>query len=86
VYGPVSGLYVQVNGDRSILITTPVSGSAVAVHGGIVDGAGATVQSFDDVARSGIYGKWVEYQLPPGQYVLHLQVDNDKRGISFEVK
>jgi GWxTD domain-containing protein len=86
VYGPVSGLYVQVNGDRSILITTSVSGSAVAVHGGIVDRTGATVQSFDDVARSGIYGKWVEYQLPPGQYVLHMQVDNDKRGISFEVK
>jgi hypothetical protein len=51
-----------------------------------VDRNGALVQAFDDVARSTMYGKWITSPLPPGQYVLHLEVNHDPRTIIFEVK
>ena len=86
MFGPVSGLFVQVNQNGSIFITTPVKGSSATVRGSIVDRNGATVESFDDVTRSAIYGKWIASPLAPGQYALKLQVDQDRRAITFEVK
>jgi GWxTD domain-containing protein len=86
VFGPVSGLYVEVNHNGTIFITTPVRGSSSPVACKIVDRNGAIVQSFDDVARSGMYGKWVVTPLPAGQYVLHLDVDHNLRALTFEVK
>jgi GWxTD domain-containing protein len=86
MFGPVSGLYVEVNGNGTFFITTPVRGSSAPVSGKILDRSGATVQSFDDVARSTMYGKWIATPLPAGQYVLHLEVDHDLRTLTFEVK
>jgi GWxTD domain-containing protein len=86
VFGPVSGLYVEVNHNGTIFITTPVRGSSSPVTCKIVDRNGAVVQSFDDVSRSGMYGKWVVMPLPAGQYVLHLDVDHNLRALTFEVK
>jgi GWxTD domain-containing protein len=86
MFGPVSGLYVEVNRNGTLFITTPVRGSSAPVNGKIVDRNGATVQSFDDVARSTMYGKWITSPLPRGQYVLHLEVDHDPRALTFEVK
>jgi GWxTD domain-containing protein len=86
VFGPISGLYVEVNHNGTIFITTPVRGSSSPVTCKIVDRNGAIVQSFDDVSRSGMYGKWVVTPLPAGQYVLHLDVDHNLRALTFEVK
>jgi GWxTD domain-containing protein len=86
MFGPVSGLYVEVNHNGTLFIATPVRGSSAPVNGKIVDRNGAIVQAFDDVARSAMYGKWIANPLPPGQYVLHLEVDHDLRAITFEVK
>jgi GWxTD domain-containing protein len=86
MFGPVSGLYVEVNRNGTIFTTTPVRGSSAPVSGKILDRNGATVQSFDDVARSTMYGKWIATPLPAGQYVLHLEVDHDLRALTFEVK
>jgi GWxTD domain-containing protein len=86
MFGPVSGLYVQVNRNGTFFITTPVRGSSAPVRGKILDRTGATVQAFDDVARSTMYGKWIATPLPAGQYVLHLEVDHDLRALTFEVK
>ncbi len=86
MFGPVSGLYVEVNRNGTIFITTPVRGTSAPVSGKILDGNGATVQSFDDVAKSTMYGKWIATPLPAGQYVLHLEVDHDLRTLTFEVK
>ncbi len=88
MFGPVSGLYVEVNHNGTLFITTAVRGSSVPVSGKILDRNrdGATVQAFDDVARSTMYGKWITTPLPPGQYVLHLEVDHDLRALTFEVK
>jgi GWxTD domain-containing protein len=86
MFGPVSGLYVEVNRNGTLFITTPVRGDSASVNGKIVDRNGATVQAFDDVARSTMYGKWIASPLPPGQYVLHLEVNHDPRALIFEVK
>jgi len=86
MFGPVSGLYVEVNRNGTLFITTPVRGSSSPVSGRILDRSGATVQAFDDVARSTMYGKWITTPLPAGQYVLHLEVDHDLRALTFEVK
>jgi len=87
MFGPESGVYVEVNRNGTLFITTPVRGSSVPVNGKIVDrNNGATVQAFDDVARSTMYGKWITSPLPPGHYVLHLEVNHDPRTIIFEVK
>jgi GWxTD domain-containing protein len=86
MFGPVSGLYVEVNRNGTLFITTPVRGDTAPVNGKIVDRNGATVQAFDDVARSTMYGKWITSPLPAGQYVLHLEVDHDPRALIFEVK
>lgn len=86
MFGPVSGLYVEVNSNGTLFITTPVSGSSVTVDGKILDHNGAIVQAFNDVARSTLYGKWIANPLPPGQYVLHLEVNHDPRALIFEVK
>jgi hypothetical protein len=85
-FGPVSGLYVEVNHNGTLLITAPVRGNSALVDGKIVDRNGATVQAFNDVARSAMYSKWIINPLPPGQYVLHLEVDHDTRVITFEAK
>jgi GWxTD domain-containing protein len=86
MFGPASGLYVQVNRNGTLFITTPVRGSSAPVSGKILDRSGATVQAFDDVARSTMYGKWIATPLPAGQYILHLEVDHDQHWLTFEVK
>ncbi|HEV8037470.1 MAG TPA: GWxTD domain-containing protein [Bryobacteraceae bacterium] len=86
MFGPESGVYVEVNHNGTLFIATPVRGSSAPVNGKIVDRNGATVQAFDDVARSTMYGKWITSPLPPGQYVLHLEVNHDPRTVIFEVK
>jgi hypothetical protein len=86
MFGPVSGLYVEVNRNGTLFITTPVRGSSSPVSVRILDRSGATVQAFDDVARSTMYCKWITTPLPAGQYVLHLEVDHDLRALTFEVK
>jgi GWxTD domain-containing protein len=86
MFGPESGVYVEVNRNGTLFITTPVRGISAPVNGKIVDRNGALVQAFDDVARSTMYGKWITSPLPPGQYVLHLEVNHDPRTIIFEVK
>lgn len=84
VFGPGGGLYVEVNANRTVSITAPVRGKSVPVHGRIVDSNGAMVKAFDDINRSPIYG--ITYSLAAGQYVLYLEVDSDKRALTFEVK
>ena len=86
VFGQEGGLYIEVKPNRTIFITTPVRGSSVPVHGRIVDQNGTTVETFEDVNHSAIYGKWIVHQLPAGQYVLHLEVDNDRHALIFQVK
>jgi len=86
VFGPIGGLYVQVNKDRTLFITTPVGHSAMAVSGGIVDRNGALVQRFEDVTRAPMYGKGISAPLAAGTYTLHLQVGPEDRSIVFEVK
>jgi len=86
VFGPVSGVYVEVNHNGTIFITTPVRGNSSPVTCKIVDRNGTVVQSFDDVARSGMYAKRLVTPLPAGQYVLHLDVDHNLRALTFEVK
>ena len=86
MFGPESGVYVEVNHNGTLFIATPVRGSSAPVNGKILDRNGATVQAFDDVARSTMYGKWITTPLPPGQYVLHLEVNHDPRTLIFEVK
>jgi hypothetical protein len=85
-FGPVSGLYLEVNRNGTLFITTPVEGSSAPVNGKIADRNGAIVEAFNDVARSTMYSKWIINPLPPGQYVLHLEVDHDMRAITFEVR
>jgi GWxTD domain-containing protein len=86
MFGPVNGLYVEVNRNGTLFIATPVRGGSTPVSGKIVDRNGAILQAFDDVARSAMYGKWIASPVPPGQYVLHLEVNHDLRAITFEVK
>jgi len=86
VFGPVGGLYVQVNKDRTIFITTPAGRTVMPVHAGIIDRNGATVARFDDLSRTLLYGKGVSTSLAAGTYTLHLQVGPEDRSISFEVK
>jgi GWxTD domain-containing protein len=85
-FGPVSGLYVEVNYNGTLSISAPVRGSSALVDGKIVDRNGATVQTFNDVAHSATYSKWMINPLPPGQYMLRLEIDRDMRVIAFEAK
>jgi hypothetical protein len=85
-FGAASGLYVELNHNGTLLITAPVRSSSAPVNGKIVDRSGAIVQVFNDVARSTIYSKWIINPLPPGQYILHLEVDHDMSAITFQVK
>jgi len=85
-FDAASGLSVQVNSNGTLLITAPVRGSSAPVDGKIVDRNGAIAEAFNDVARSAMYSKWIINSLPPGQYVLHLEVDHDMRAITFEVR
>ena len=86
VFGPVGGLYVQVNKDRTLFITTPAGNSPIAVTGGIIDRNGALVQKFDDVTHAPMYGKGISTTLAAGTYTLHLQVGPEDRSIVFQVK
>src|SRR5579871_296964 len=86
VYGPIGGLYIEVNHNGTVFITTPVRGASSEVSCRIVNQFGAVVQSFKDTARSGMYGKWIVTPLPAGQYVLHLDADHTPRSVTFEVK
>jgi GWxTD domain-containing protein len=86
VFGPIAGLYVEVNNDRTIFVTTPVRGGPVPVDGRIIDGNGALVEKIEDVTRGSLYAKGISKSLPAGQYTLHLQVGPDDRSILFEVK
>ena len=85
MFGPIAGLYVEVNNDRTLFVTTPVRGGSVHVDGRIIDGNGALVEKFEDVTRDSVYAKGIS-KLPAGQYTLHLQVGPDDRSILFEVK
>lgn len=86
VYGPNGGLYIEVNHNGTLYITTPVRGASSEVSCRILNRYGSVVQSFKDTARSGIYGKWVGTSLPAGSYVLHLDADQTPRSVTFEVK
>ena len=86
VFGPVDGVYVQVNRSRTLFITSPVRGASVPVYGRIVDRDGKMMQSFEDSTRAAMYGKWIGTPLPAGQYKLELEVGGNRRSIPFEVK
>ena len=86
MFGPADGLSVEVNHNGTLFIATPVRGDSMPVSGKIVDHNGTVAQAFDDVTRSAKYEKWIINPLPPGQYVLHLDVGHDVRAITFEVK
>ncbi len=71
VFGPVSGLYVQVNENRTIFVTTPVRGSSIPVYGKITAANGSLAGSFEDTTRrSSVYGKEVAIPLAAGSYTL----------------
>ncbi len=96
LFGPVDGLSVQVNPNRTLLITSPVRGillsespskrTSIPVSGTIVDHNGSAVQVFQDTTQASIYGKWIDTPLSAGQYVLHIDAGGDRRTITFEVK
>ena len=85
VFGPVGGLYVQVNKDRTLFVTTPAGGDSLAVSG-IVDRNGAVIARFDDTTRAPMYGKGISVPFAAGTYTLHLRVGPEDRSIVFEVK
>jgi GWxTD domain-containing protein len=88
VFGPAGGLYVQVNKDRSIFISTPVGRSGMPVSSEIIDRNGALVLRFNDLdlTRAPMYGKEFPAPLAAGTYTLHLHVGAEDRSIIFEVK
>jgi GWxTD domain-containing protein len=86
VFGPIGQLYVQVNNDRTLFITTPVRGASATVNGKILDRAGALIQTFEDLTQASMYGRQISNPLPAGQYTLQLNVGPENRSIVFEVK
>lgn len=86
VFGPIGQLYVQVNIDRTLFITTPVRGASAPVYGKILDRTGALIQTFEDLTHAAMYGKQISKPLPAGQYTLNLKVGLENRSIVFEVK